>query len=401
MKPSAPFALALSLLAVAAAAAVPTGTDAPAPPAPASPTGEVRPVMAVFFGNVEALYPYLISEQAFAAPASAAEIQLRLDALAADATVLRHMRSLRSPGYALGATVLHDHLVRTVEAFRAGEKTHARWLLGQTLQGCIACHAQQPQRQPPGLAVPSGVLRGTTLEKADLMFATRGFDAALELYAAVVDRFPEGAAAGEAGDQSTLDVALARTLAIGLRVRRAPAPTARAFEQFLANPKLPVATRQLLGSWVVELRRPELLPTFDARTARPAQVHAYAKAVLDREWRRTTLLASPAFAARYLVLSGVLFEYVGGNPAARAPEEAAQALLWLAKCDRAVDSDPFFSMADLYLEDCIRRAPHTSVAARCAAELEAGVVFEFTGSRGTDVPAEVARKLAELKLLSR
>ena len=104
---------------------------------------------------------------------------------------------------------------------------------------------------------------------------------------------------------------------------------------------------------------------------------------------------SPKLVA-FLKTSSVLYEYLQTHPKSAIVPDI---LYWLSICDRAVNNDFFFSLADLYLRECILSYPTNPVAKKCFKEYETETNAAYTGSGGTHIPAEVKLELSRLKEL--
>jgi hypothetical protein len=367
------------------------------PKAPPPSTTEVKPLMAQFLANIQALQPYMSSEKAFSDPANSAEIGNRLSSLARGVDSLNHFDALKTPGFAVSAGVLQDHVRQTNAAFRRGRTEYARSLLNETVQTCISCHSQLPSGAS-AIVVPPDQVKGSLLDRADFLFATRQFDEALKLYDQVLSETKPKATQGGVIPYEPAEPALKRELAIYLRVRRDPEGAARTLERQLENATLPVALRDSMRQWIAELRKPGLAPGFDPKTVPFAELKTYATKILGEDLKDMNLFSSPSKAASYLLLSGILYETL---QAQRKDVPTSDVLFWLAKCDRGLNQDFFFSMSDLYLQECIRRAPHTPIAHKCFREFEESVTLQYTGSRGTDLPDDMQALLASLRRLSR
>ncbi len=353
--------------------------------------------MRVFLSHLLALQPDMTSSQAFADPRNASRIEEHLTALRENARGLQHFGKLHTPGFAISAAAMRDHVQETKRVFSSGNREYARWMLIETMAGCISCHSQLPGTNLP-LAVDPTSLEGTPLERADFLFATRQFDAALGLYTQIIADFRPAASAATLNDDEPAETALRRKLAIFLRVRRDPAGAATSLEHDRANVLLPPSLREAIGEWIVELRRPGLSPAFAPATATREELETYAHSILKEDLRGVHLFATPSRTASYLMLSGVLYEALSHSHEDLSP---AEILHWLATCDRMLNRDFFFSMSDLYLQECIHRAPHTPIAAACFDDFLQSTELAWTGSRGTDIPEDVAALLRKLKALAR
>ena len=96
----------------------------------------------------------------------------------------------------------------------------------------------------------------------------------------------------------------------------------------------------------------------------------------------------------YLRVSGILNEYLLTHPNTKVEPEI---LYWLAICDRSISNNFFFSLADMYLKECITRYPSAPIAKKCFTEYETQTTLGYTGSSGIHVPPEVKAELKRLK----
>ena len=112
--------------------------------APREAPVELTSAMHVFLAHLLSLQPYMTSSRAFADPQSSAVIEDHLKALSENAHGLNHFEKLKVPGFAVSAAAMQDHVLEMRQAFVAGRKEYARWMLTETMQGCISCHSQLP-----------------------------------------------------------------------------------------------------------------------------------------------------------------------------------------------------------------------------------------------------------------
>jgi hypothetical protein len=96
----------------------------------------------------------------------------------------------------------------------------------------------------------------------------------------------------------------------------------------------------------------------------------------------------------YLKISGLLYEYLEHHPdTALMPE----ILFWLARCDRALNNNFFYSLADMYLKECVLKYPKHPIALNCFHEYEDSVTLGYTGSSGVHMPSDVLGDLNKMK----
>ncbi|WP_455202270.1 hypothetical protein, partial [Kaarinaea lacus] len=66
--------------------------------------------------------------------------------------------------------------------------------------------------------------------------------------------------------------------------------------------------------------------------------------------------------------------------------------------DRSINYSFYYSLADMYLKECMLQYTSHPYAKKCYEEYESYIVFSYSGSRGTDIPDDVAQELKALKV---
>jgi hypothetical protein len=127
----------------------------------------------------------------------------------------------------------------------------------------------------------------------------------------------------------------------------------------------------------------------------PSELRKFAQDMLETPELTENLSVNPE-AAKYLILSGILFEYLSTHEDSSFTPEV---LYWLGRVDRTLNNTFFYSLADMYLKECILKYSQSKVAEKCYNEYELNMVLAYSGSGGTNLPYDVQQELASLKLL--
>ncbi|MBL8951562.1 MAG: hypothetical protein JNK82_12345 [Myxococcaceae bacterium] len=345
-------------------------------------------------GNLAALVtlqPLLVSPEAFADPKNAAAVRGSIAVLAR--TRHRFQRpQTQEPAAALSA--LFAESVSWAESdLTAGRPESARLRLRGATSLCLQCHARQLSaadftragRSADGAGLPP-------LERADFFAATRQFDAALALWGDALSRPPST-------DAEVFEQLRAFRAALSVAVRAKDDPKAaiallegRCTSSVLSASSRRDCVRQLndAKSWAAE--------RLDAASAGGAALYARASELIDvaelegsvypREEDRVKLLRATA----YLSLA------LEREP--KAPWRG-DALFALGLATGATLDPDLWALDGIYLEACVREQPHTPLARRCAGRLAERTLLDFTGSGGTRLPDDVARRLEALRELAR
>lgn len=387
------FALVLALAGTAGAARSKAPRPAPVPEvsAPAADPAAARAAMAALTTGVKILLPLVATDEVFASPENEGLIRAALANLAEGADEVGHLTTPLAPAHAVSARVLGDHLGRTLAAFAAGRREEARLKVQATARACIQCHSQIPalSGQPLFDLPPVGL---DPMTRGELLFAARRFDDALGAYRRLLALTSWMPITPTTRQRIDYERALERLLLIQLRVRRDVAGTKEDLERVLGQQGLAKGIADRVAGWRRALDTKGLLPAFDAAKADGGTVNAWAKArcgaapAEQKGWDATKTVDA-------LLATSVLYGYL--TRITSGPEVSA-ALLVTARCEAALGRNFDVPLTDLYLEECVRRAPHTPGAAACLADLRAWV----THAGGAAPSRAEEARLAELAALA-
>jgi hypothetical protein len=363
-------------------------------PAPEGKSGEKPNVIALmhqFLGHMSALKPFIANEGKMFDPKNDAMIRKELRGLVETARETHYSPTLQKPGLRFSREVLSGHVQETERMFKKGKKEYARWMLQSTLGICMSCHTQMPATSKSFEVLASVDQFMSPFEQAEFLFATRQFDKALEMYDKVIRQFPKG----KVGSDQVED-ALERQVAYFTRIKRDPKGGKAYLQKALTNEDLPFHARTNIRAWMALFNEWEKEKTPDMKTISEDDLRAYVKKSLKPDLWDKMIDASNPRVITYLKISGLLYEYLEHHPnTALTPE----IYFWLAQCDRILNNNFFYSLADLYLKDCVMRFPEHPIASECYKEYEESVIVNHTGSAGTNLTQEAELELKRLKSL--
>ena len=99
-----------------------------------------------------------------------------------------------------------------------------------------------------------------------------------------------------------------------------------------------------------------------------------------------------------LLASGLLSNYLFENPETRMAPDLS---FWLGWSEIYLKRENFFGSGDRFLKQCIRKYPAHPMALQCFDVYKENVQFEFSGSAGTNIPADIEKELKQLESLIR
>ena len=228
-------------------------------------------------------------------------------------------------------------------------------------------------------------------DQAEFLFATRAFDQAFALYNQVIDGYPANKLKLE-----DVETSLDRQLAYFSRIKRNPSEAIAQIKIHQKNKELPGFLKANLKTWIAQFENWEKQITLDPKTATDKEIVAFAKKNIEPKWTSSAMQASNPELVPYLRVSGILYEYLQLHPKSPIVPDI---LYWLAICDRTINDSFFYSLADMYLKECVIKFPTAPVAQSCFKEYEMETIANYTGSAGTFLPAEVRTELNQMKSL--
>jgi tetratricopeptide (TPR) repeat protein len=347
---------------------------------------KTRETMQRMYASVRDLLPLSMDEAGFRDPANRNRVRLSLQTLSENASVLAEHSRTEEAGFAfVGRSLVHG--TREIrDLYDRGAFEETRFLLQEITENCIACHAKLPSPTPDTPLSRdfvdqesfSGLSR---LARAQILFATRQFDAALETW-------EETFASAEENPAAMLGP-LTDYLVVCLRVKgdfERPVPI---LLRFTRRPDLWRHLRSDVEFWIASI--PRL-----AERGEPPTVES-ARTLLDEARGVILFPADRRALVHYVVASGILNRYVESH--ADDGRDLGEAYYLLGVVESRIGRAYWLGQAGFYLETSIRLAPGEPFAEQAYGLLEEEVVLEYTYNDGVHIPEEVAERLAELRNL--
>lgn len=281
-----------------------------------------------------------------------------------------------------------DEAYRTL---KGGHRAYARDLLKSMTGYCMACHTRNSSGPSfEGMANSPAMASLNALEKADLFASTRQFDQALQEYEKLLS------------DPSTIDRrtfdwerAIRSSLAISVRVKKDPDRALGVIDRVLATPKAPFYLKEQAAQWKLSLNEWKKEGAVKAQTEQG--YYAQAVKLLGDARSMQKYPADRSADILYLRASSAVHDLLSFAPNG---EHATDALYIAGLCYEVLRDLNLWDQHEFYYLACIIRSPHTEKAQQCFRQYEQSVYRGYTGTGGTQLPADVREKLKELGQLS-
>jgi tetratricopeptide (TPR) repeat protein len=328
------------------------------------------------------LLPLSLDEERFDDPANERLVGNALAVLDQSSKGLERHGASEDVGFALLARTLSIEARDVRLRYDTGHRREARYLIQTMTETCVACHSRLPSGNAPrsdAFVREVAVLDLPIEQRAKLAYATRQFDAALDLYEQML-RSKEFSA-------NDLDMGgyLDDYLELAIRVRRDLERPAATMEQFAGRDDLTPVLRGDVSSWITALR--DLAGREPATDPIAAARELVAGDGAQIEADRVALV-------QHLYASGQLHRALATG---LARPERAEAYYLLGLIETRIGRTYWLSQAEAYLETAIRLAPGEPIAADAYALLDEFLVAGYSGSGGTHVPPDIQAKLDRLR----
>ncbi len=347
---------------------------------------DTRATMGAIFDDIRTVLPWSVSAGPVTDPEARARIQRALTDIAGRALEVEVHASETDVGTHYLASALRGAAIGALQSFDGGRVDNAKFEIRNMTQLCIACHTRLPEPRDAPLAkhfIDERVFADLGLEeKARIELATRQFDRARSSFEALL--------ASEDTPAPELLDALVDYLVVNVRVRgdfRRPRPVLLRFSE---RADVWTALAEDVRDWIVALTEYE-------ESGVPAPSIAAARELLERarQWAIVPYSRQPMI--HYIVASRVLNQYIKLHP--EPGPERSEAYYLLGLTQYGIGQSAWLGEAEDYLRNAVIADPGSEFAGRAFALLEEQIIFGYTGSAGTHLPAEVERELEELRRL--
>lgn len=353
----------------------------------------VRKEMNNISRHIRELGLFIASEHEFMKDKNKAVIQKNLEELTALFKNLKAHPLIDTQGLSINQAVMTEQLEQTTALFKNDKKPMARAKFNAALNLCVSCHTQSPgmQRQEFKLFADKDItkMKLNEFERAELLFVTRDFDAAIALY----DKFVR--ASKKTDDDENILKALERQLIYFIKVKKSFPMAKERFEQYLKLGNLNPTLTQEVSDWVKNLSGKSLWENFDPQTVKEEDMEKFMKTFIADDEEGPIFTATNSSEVYDLNLSSILLDYYNAHPETKL---GAKILYWLATLDKRLNDDLFFSLGDYYLLACMEKYPKDPVAKDCYESYLDDLEINYL-SKEKDYPPKIKERIKYLQKL--
>lgn len=363
-------------------------------------TEDWRARMASMLKNVIKLVPLVMNDVKFGDPQNQAKIKQAVHELALSSANLEAHAKKGAQGKGPGADpALSAGALGLKEAFdladvvlATGQSDQAKMFVRQALNQCLSCHSETNAGQKFQNTFLRGELeRLSPLDRFTIFAATRQFDAALSEFTTLAQK-PGSSSAIE------FEETVRSALAISVRVKQDPQAALKILDDAARSGRVSGSFKRSIEGWKAAVSK-WFKETSDQPPGEPA-LFAKAEELMKEARRREDKTESyDASQIELLRASGLLHRFVREFPQSPLRTEAYFDLGSIYE-EHSV-SGPAWDVANNYFEACVRTRPHSQKAQTCFEKYNDNMLFGYTGSAGTRVPAEVRAQIEKLSSLAK
>ena len=288
----------------------------------------------------------------------------------------------------LSMKTLKSHLASTKKALNNGSIRYAQGLMRSATNLCSGCHILDSKER----VYESAKTKAQFFNQADLAdfyFMTRNYRSALMNYQDQI-QFGEKIRWGSVGYD-----AIKNSLVIYLQIDRDTSKAYAFLKDILKKSQVDDGVKSEINHWlkgINQIDEKEIPRT--ASTLKTIKQQMNEVIFFNNEEQLYHLLQEDQYPVA-LWLRGLINEYIKNNESAK--KEMPMLLFWLASIDRSIEFDLYYSLADLYLKQCIIEYTKDPFAEKCYALYEDYAYFASTGSAGRQLPEELKEELKQLR----
>jgi len=293
--------------------------------------------------------------------------------------------------YPVGIKLSHDLLAQQLQSLSAGARIYGgnslRILLSESFTLCMSCHSQDEIEKRPFTEAQLRDLE-PGFAKAEFMFLTRDYDAALPLYLDYLNT-----TAKSPPDANRLS-ALERVLVLITRPDTTPTNAVNILAE-LAEDAVTQFESRLIEDWQMALQSVAngIMSPIDHKNPDIEELASFIEVKMPGIRSDTSWQMQQVF---WVIFRNHLYRFINQH---RQTVEMPRLLYWLASSDRTLQYKFYDGLSRLYLLECITHYSDHPYAKQCFDEYELLMIVSFSGSAGLTISDDVQKELDRLRAL--
>ena len=352
---------------------------------------EVTGTMRDVFNALMNIQPFIVNGERFKAPEHKKEITRDLKTMSSLKHVFPKKMVEEEPGIVGIAELFVDYMKDTEKRYHEGNFEYARHRLATVTGFCFSCHTRvSTSRNFEDFQKRIEGGKYSPYEKAEMYASTRQWDKALSSYDSVLTTKPKD----ELG-VIKYTRGLRHALSISVRVKKDPNETVNLLNKVAKQDDLAEFVRRFVSHWQKDARYWASNP--DPKEMTGEQKVERARELIDRAAKLQAFPADENGDVSYLRASNLLHEALDNAPKGKFRGEA---LYLLGMCYYALQDPTLWDLDKIYFEACIRENAHSDLSKKCFHKYAEKIYLGYSGSAGTFIPDDEAKRMAQLRKLA-
>lgn len=344
------------------------------------------------FNALTELVPYITQKDLFLKKSNEKEITEKISEVRNAFKSAKHDTLLKQDLFAPSYLLVNENLDESLTAFKKGNKDYSHWRLKQLTSACIDCHTRLPTALASSFEMGEIAINPTKYKNSynlgiAQLIVRRYSDAKASFTKNIDERIIKN-------DLKDLIEPFKQILLIDAKVLKDPKDMGVFVEHYLGKKQTPDEIKVTLNKWKQRLKIWEGRKKATDSLSNDSEIKKFIRDYVAP--LRTDSYLSEEYDVDALIISGAISNYLFNNPQTKLAPELN---FWIGWAEKMLKRDNFFGSGDLFLKQCIQRYPTDAFAKECYKEYKESVEFEFSGSRGTDIPPEVQHELDRLQKL--
>ncbi len=332
-----------------------------------------------------AIYPLIVAQRPFT-QVEKKQLDEALTQLSALFSAAAPFIDQKSDSYQVSYEFISHYILVVKSVLHTSHIDYARSHLYALGEMCASCHTQDTTLR----TLFSGVKREAFTDDyafAELNYITRDYDDAVKYYEKFLN---------SPGRKTELDIIqpLQRIITVHTQLQNNPQKAIQILERYVDYEQHTPETLAELKGWISGLKLLVSNGVSDIKTVTFATLQIYVEKYLGKPESLSLQIQSTAKEEVERVwLRGQIYQYLDKRP---NPHEIPVLLYWLAVLDRSIAYNFYFSLADLYLKQCVLKYPDHPYAKHCFDEYENYVDYTYV-QQGEKIPQGIKQEILEMR----
>ena len=344
------------------------------------------------FEALSKLVPYLTSDDKFQEKKNSKLIEENLLKIQQAFKAAGHEGLVKQDIFLPSYKLVQQNLSESLNSFKKGNKDFSLWRLKELTAICLDCHTRLPGQIPSsyelsGIDVDHSRFEDSYNLGIAQLIVRRYVDAKTSFTRSIDQKILKG-------EMKDLLNPFKQILLIETKVNKNAEAMITLIDHYKEKKGIPLEIKQNLLNWRKQLSHWVTKKISNDSLKSDKEVESFIQSFAAPLTKIATL--EDGHDVDHLFISGYLSNYMFRTPQTSLGPDLN---FWIGRSEKYLKRENFFGSGDLFFKQCILKYPKNEMAKKCYDEFKDSVEFEFSGSSGTHIPAEMKDELKKLKAL--